>query len=108
MIENAGKSSFYSIKEGGIELYIRLTPNAKSNKIDSIIQSEEGVRLKISVTAIPEKGKANKALIALLSQTFKIPKTSIHLASGETHRNKTFSLEKLDEVTLKKLLPINI
>lgn len=48
--------------------------------------------LKASVTAVPEKGKANEALIRLLSKEWKIPKSSFVIEKGETDRNKILSV----------------
>lgn len=75
---------------GGVRLYIRLQPSASSNKLDGLMEDAEGiVRLKARVTAIPEKGKANKALLKLLSKQFKIAASHMKIISGETDRNKT-------------------
>ena len=49
--------------------------------------------LKARVTAVPEKGKANKALVALLSKALKIPKTTISIISGDTARQKILRIE---------------
>lgn len=101
---------FYIIKEGGVELHIRLSPSASANKIEGIYPAEEGARLKVSVTSVPEKGKANKSLIQLLSKTFKVSKGQIQITSGEIHRNKTvfienFPLHKLESLLHKEGLP---
>jgi uncharacterized protein (TIGR00251 family) len=49
--------------------------------------------LKARVTAVPEKGKANKALVALLSKSLKVPKSTITVVSGETSRQKILRIE---------------
>lgn len=75
---------------GGVRLFIRLQPGASSNKLEGLIEDVNGlVRLKARVTAIPEKGKANKALLKLLSKNFKIAASYMEIISGETDRNKT-------------------
>ncbi len=71
------------------KITVRLTPNAKANKV---IGWDDNV-LKVQVTAIPEKGKANKALIALLSKHWKIPKSAISITRGETARIKTLEID---------------
>ncbi len=73
-----------------IELRVRLTPSGGRDAIDGTETDAEGQPyVKARVTAVPEDGKANKALIALLSKTVKIPKSSIEFISGETSRKKT-------------------
>lgn len=60
-----------------LTLYVK--PNARENKI---IQWVDEDTLKLSVTATPEKGQANKAVIELLAKSWKIPKSVIHITRG--------------------------
>ncbi len=73
--------------EGRIAL--RVTPNAKANAI-----SIEGGQLKIRVTVVPEDGKANKAVIALLAKALGVSKSSITIVRGETARDKLVRIEQ--------------
>lgn len=76
-------------------LLVRLTPKAAKDRIGEWAETEKGEKiLKVYVTAVPEKGKANAALIALLSKTWKIPKSSIEIVKGDTDRVKTLRFEK--------------
>lgn len=78
--------------EDGVRLFVRLTPKASRNRIEGVAAEAGeggGAVLKVSVTAVPEAGKANQALIALLAKTWKLPKTAIAIASGATDRRKT-------------------
>ncbi len=87
-----------------IELRVRLTPSGGRDAIDGAEKDAEGLPyLKARVTAVPEDGKANKALIALLSKTLKIPKSSISFVSGETSRKKILRLDSEPEDLLGKL-----
>jgi uncharacterized protein YggU (UPF0235/DUF167 family) len=70
------------------ELHIKLTPKASSNRVVVESSTEEILYLKVYVTAIPENGKANEAMIALLAKHFKIPKTAFELVHGHKSRNK--------------------
>lgn len=49
--------------------------------------------VQVKVTALPEDGKANKAVIETLSKAIGLAKRDIQLVSGETSRLKTFALE---------------
>ena len=62
---------------------IRVTPHAKQNKV---VESE-GV-LRVYTTVAPEKGRANSAVIELLSDYFNVPKTRIKIQKGLTGRDK--------------------
>ncbi len=87
-----------------VELKVRLTPSGGRDAIDGVERDAEGqAYLKARVTAVPEDGKANKALIALLSKALKITKSSISFISGETSRKKILRLEGEPEEIILKL-----
>lgn len=62
---------------------LRVTPNAKAEAI--IV--EQG-QLKVRVTVVPEDGKANKAVVALLAKALGIAKSRVTIVRGETARDK--------------------
>ena len=79
----------FTVTANGVLLAVRLTPKSSSNAIRGIEQEADGsVCLKAAVTAVPEGGKANAALLKLLAKTWKLPKTSLEIASGATSRRK--------------------
>ena len=67
-----------------------LSVRAQAGARNSGILGEHNGMLRVAVTAAPEKGKANKAIIAVLSDEFKLPKSSIELIAGETSSQKRF------------------
>ncbi len=86
-------SNWYSPAPEGVRLFIRLTPRAASERIDGPAEEADGrVSLKVGVTAIPEDGKANAALIKVLAKSLKLPKTAFALIAGATDRRKTLSV----------------
>lgn len=85
----------------GIILQLRISPNASKNEI---IRTEE--ILKVKITAQPIDGKANKALIELLSKSFKIPKSSIEILKGETSKDKTILIKTFDREKIEKIYEI--
>lgn len=71
-------------------LSLRVTPNAGRDAIDGIEQRDDGTAvLRLRVSAVPDKGKANAAVLALLAKSLGIPKSAITLVSGELSRFKT-------------------
>ena len=83
---------------------VRLTPKASANRIQGIAEEAGGgVVLKAAVTAPPEKGKANAALIKLLAKAWSLPKTSLSLISGATDRNKVLHIDGDPEELVKQL-----
>ncbi|WP_420405460.1 DUF167 family protein [Nisaea sp.] len=79
---------------GGVRLRVRLTPNASRDAIGGVaLDAEEVAWLTATVTAAPENGRANKALIKLLSKSWKIPKSSFEVTSGATQRRKVLAID---------------
>ncbi len=75
--------------KNGARLAVQLTPKASANEITGIAAGADGTsRLKVKVTAAPEKGKANKALIKLLAKELDLPKTSFEIVSRARARAK--------------------
>ncbi|MFK3778924.1 DUF167 domain-containing protein [Agrobacterium sp. NPDC089420] len=77
-----------------IRLSVRLTPNGGRDAIDGLEQDADGnSHLKARVSAVPEGGKANRALIVLLAKKLGLPKSSITVFSGETARKKILRID---------------
>lgn len=72
---------------------MRAAPGASRAAIAGARESADGPRLIVRVTAAPEKGKANAAVIALLAKALGVPKSALRLTAGETDRNKTILIE---------------
>lgn len=70
----------------GVILAVRAHAAARRN---AILGVRNGA-LRVAVTAAPERGKANRAIIAVLSEALGAPKSSIELLSGETSPQKRF------------------
>jgi uncharacterized protein (TIGR00251 family) len=51
------------------------------------------VVLQARVTAPPDKGKANEALVSLLAKAFGVPKSHVAIVSGETSRLKILEIQ---------------
>lgn len=77
-------------------LNVKLIPNASKSEV----VGWEGDCLKVRVNAIPEKGKANAALLKLLAHYFHLPVSSFSLIGGLTSRKKRVLIEA--EVQVKR------
>jgi uncharacterized protein len=87
-----------------LRLAVRLTPNGGRDALEGTEIGADGeAMLKARVTAVPEKGKANKALVALLAKSLKIPKSSISVMSGDTSRKKILRIDGDTEDVMEKL-----
>ncbi|WP_311267497.1 DUF167 family protein [Sphingobium sp. WCS2017Hpa-17] len=68
---------------------VRLTPGSAKEAIGGGWTDAQGACwLMARVRAVPEKGRANDALIALLSKRLDWPRSAILLESGDTNRLK--------------------
>jgi len=86
-----------------VRLAVRLTPGSSRDSVDGIESDAAGdVWLKTRVTSVPEKGLANKALIALLAKSLRIPKSDISVISGDTSRKKSLRIDGNPEALLQK------
>jgi len=90
-----------------VRLSVRLTPNGGRDAIDGLETGSDGdCYLKARVSVAPEKGKANKALIGLLSKSLGIPKSTLALVSGDTARKKILRIEGEPEDLVRRLCAI--
>tara|TARA_R110002020_G_scaffold4015_17_gene17602 strand:- start:1125 stop:1430 length:306 start_codon:yes stop_codon:yes gene_type:complete len=83
----------YRLSPQGLSLFVRVTPNAGRDAIEGVEQRDDGSAvLRLRVKAVPDKGRANAAVIALLAKALGVPKSSIAVSSGETARLKTLAV----------------
>lgn len=73
-----------------MKYFIVVKPNAKVAKIEKI----DDQHLKVHVKAPPAEGKANVAVIKLLSEYFDVPKSYITLVSGGVSKNKVVEINR--------------
>jgi uncharacterized protein (TIGR00251 family) len=93
----------YKMHDGkvGSALAVRLTPKASRNAIVGI--QEDGT-VKVHVTAPPEGGQDNEALLSILSEVLEVPTKNVAIVAGESGRDKLLSILGMDAVTLTTIL----
>jgi uncharacterized protein len=69
---------------GAVTFAVRVHPRAKKDGISGTM----GDALKLSLTSPPVDGRANQACIEFFAKLFKVPRTSVTIAAGESSRNK--------------------
>ncbi len=72
----------------GATFAVRVTPNARRASVDLV----DGV-IRISVTVVPEAGRATEAARASLAKALGVAKTRLILVRGATARDKLFRLD---------------
>lgn len=88
-------------------LAVKLSPKSSKDTIIGITYDQyENEYLAVKVRALPEKGKANIALIAFLSKLFAVPKTHMELVSGHTNSHKTIKIDGDFQTLQEKILSL--
>ncbi len=72
----------------GARLRLRVSAGASRSRILGI----HGGALKLSVKAPPERGKANREVLALVAEAFGLPPSDVEILSGETSPDKVVRL----------------
>ncbi len=70
----------------GVVLPVKAQPGGRKNAI----RGEQNGALKVSVTQMAEKGKANTALVEVLAKLLELKRSQIELISGDTQSQKRF------------------
>lgn len=70
-----------------IELFVQ--PKARQERME---WRADGT-LRVAVTAAPENGKANDAVVALLAAKLGLPKRDVRIAQGLSSRRKVIEVE---------------
>ena len=97
----------YRLEPDGLSLFLRVTPNAGKDAIEGMEIRDDGTAvLRVRVKAVPDKGKANAAVVTLLAKALGVPKTAITLAAGETGRFKTLVIAGAPEALAARLKAI--
>jgi uncharacterized protein (TIGR00251 family) len=84
----------------GTRLRLRVRPGAASSRITG----PHGGALKVSVSAAPERGKANREVAALLAGALGLPRSAVRIVSGGGSRDKTVHID-LPPDELRRRLP---
>jgi len=85
-----------------MRLNIRVQPKAKRDVIEV-----DGDRVVVRVTAAPEDGKANYAVVALLAKKLDIAKGRITVVRGHKARDKQLEIQGIETEKVMILLRPN-
>ena len=70
---------------GGVEIAVKAVPKSSRNRVAGIVAD----RLKVCVTAAPEKGRANGAIAETLADFLDVSPSSVEIVAGATGPRKT-------------------
>ena len=78
----------------GVRLAVRVTPRAAKNTVQGIETDAKGEPyLVVRLTAPPERGKANAALIRFLAKRWRLAARDFRLVGGATGRRKVLHVQ---------------
>ena len=76
--------------KGTLKVWVQ--PGASRDRVAGL----HGDAVKVCVSAPPEKGRANKAVAAVLAGCFGVRKSAVRVISGVASRNKIVELDGVD------------
>ena len=82
------------IKDKDMKFFVKVKVGAREEKIEKL----DEVNFKVSVKQLPEKGKANKAVIKVMADYFKVGRDDIQIISGSTSRLKIIKINNYDQI----------
>jgi uncharacterized protein (TIGR00251 family) len=86
----------------GVVLPVRAQPGARR----AGIQGERNGALKVAVSAPPEDGRANEALVELLREELHLKRSQVELIAGQTSRDKRFLIRGITREELRARLGV--
>lgn len=71
-----------------MKIFIKTKPNSKHESV----KKEDDIHFSVAIHEAPVDGKANKSLVKILAEYFKVPKSQIHIVSGHAGRSKVVEI----------------
>ncbi len=78
--------------DSGVGVVVRLTPRAGADEVVGLRERAGRTVLEARVRAVPEKGKANAALVELVAGWLGVPRTTVSCVAGARSRVKTLQI----------------
>ncbi len=75
----------------GVRIRVRVKPSARA---DRLVGPHAGA-LKLDVRAVPERGKANHAVVRVVADGLDVRRTQVEVTAGHGSRNKTVIIHGL-------------
>lgn len=79
------------------KLVVKVVPKASRDELAGWI----GDALKVRVSAAPERGKANAAVVAIIAATLGVPAPRVRLVAGTASERKTIAVDGLSDGELR-------
>jgi uncharacterized protein len=81
-------------------LAVRVSPGARRSEL----VGRHGGAWKVRVAAPPERGRANAAVVALLSEVLGVPRERVKLLAGASGKDKVVEIEGMTTAGVERIL----
>jgi uncharacterized protein YggU (UPF0235/DUF167 family) len=88
------------IMRGMAQLHVKVVPGSTRDRVAGRL----GDALKLQVSAAPERGKANDAVIALIAATLGLPRSCIQIVRGQSQPRKLLQINGIEQSELDRRL----
>ncbi len=85
------RAPLVSTAAGGARVAVRVHPRARRNRVAGTL----GDALKVEVTAAPQDGAANEAVVRLIAEIVAVPRAAVRVIAGLSSRSKTVEIAGL-------------
>jgi uncharacterized protein len=92
---------------GGARVVLKVTPGAAASRVQGVELNGAGqAHLAVRISAPPEAGRANAALIRLLARRWRVPQRDLELVSGAGARHKVLHVHGSPDAVIARLRAI--
>src|SRR5438128_9680922 len=92
------------MEAGSTRLRLRVSPGATR----AGVVGRHGAAWKVRVTAAPEGGRANDAVVRLLADALSLPRRDVDIVSGHAARDKVVSVAGIDADEIERRLSVAV
>ena len=85
-------------------LTVKVVPGASRDRVAGML----GDALKVQVSAPPEAGKANKAVLRVLAEFLNVKPDQLQIAKGQTQPRKMIEVRGMEQIALDALVESNL
>jgi uncharacterized protein YggU (UPF0235/DUF167 family) len=78
--------------KAGLRLLARVTPKSSVDAVEGVMETAEGLALKVRVRAVAQDGEANAAVERVVARWLDLPRTRVAVAQGHKSRVKTLAV----------------
>lgn len=87
-------------------LGLKIKSSAKANAINGFVTIDDKLYLKVSIKAVPEKGKANNEIIKFLASKLELHQRDLEIVSGHNNALKVLSINGMSKDEVMQLFKL--